>query len=118
MPSESHFLCFRMPLSPLFVETVCLSAGGWSGGAMILRKILVPGRPTDLDNDRVRNSALAGSAGVDCLDIFPPNCLFSLLSHSLWEMARYRLKYCLKGPLNPKQTTPIPLITFNKICLT
>ena len=26
------------------------------------------------------------------------------LSPSLWETARYRLKYCLKGPLNPKTT--------------
>ena len=24
---------------------------------------------------------------------------------SLWKTARYRLKYCLKGPLNPKQPT-------------
>ena len=31
--------------------------------------------------------------------------LFSFLSPSLWETARYRLKYCLKGPLNPKTTT-------------
>ena len=30
---------------------------------------------------------------------------FSTLSPSLWETARYRLKYCLKGPLNPKQPT-------------
>ena len=30
---------------------------------------------------------------------------FSPLSPSLWETARYRLKYCLKGPLNPKQPT-------------
>ena len=29
--------------------------------------------------------------------------LVSLLSPSLWETARYRLKYCLKGPLSPKQ---------------
>ena len=28
---------------------------------------------------------------------------FSFLSLSLWETARYRLKYCLKGPLKPKQ---------------
>ena len=28
---------------------------------------------------------------------------FSVLSLSLWETARYGLKYCLKGPLNPKQ---------------
>ena len=32
----------------------------------------------------------------------------SPLSPSLWEMARYRLKYCLKGPLNPKQPTNQP----------
>ena len=29
----------------------------------------------------------------------------SFLSPSLWEPARYRLKYCLKGPINPKQPT-------------
>ena len=34
-------------------------------------------------------------------------CPFSPLSPSLWETARYRLKYCLKGPLNPKQPTNI-----------
>ena len=31
--------------------------------------------------------------------------LLSSLSPSLWETARYRLKYCLKGPLNSKQPT-------------
>ena len=30
---------------------------------------------------------------------------FSRLSPSLWEMARYKLKYCLKGPLSSKQPT-------------
>ena len=30
--------------------------------------------------------------------------ILSPLSPSLWETARYRLKYCLKGPLNPKPT--------------
>ena len=30
------------------------------------------------------------------------------LSPSLWETARYRLKYCLKGPLNPNQPTNQP----------
>ena len=34
--------------------------------------------------------------------------LFSPLSPSLWETARYRLKYCLKGPLSPKQPTNQP----------
>ena len=51
--------------------------------------------------------ALAAGAGGGCLDIFTLiyHFSFSPLSHSLWEMARYRLKYCLKGPLNPKQPT-------------
>ena len=37
------------------------------------------------------------------MDIFSLVYHFSLLSPSLWETARYRLKYCLKGPLSPKQ---------------
>ena len=48
---------------------------------------------------------LAVGAGRGCLDIFTLLYLFSSLSPSLWEMARYRLKYCLKGTLNPKQPT-------------
>ena len=42
-------------------------------------------------------------AGGGCLDIFTLIYPFSSLSPSLWETARYRLKYCLKGPLSPKQ---------------
>ena len=49
--------------------------------------------------------ALAVGAGGGCLDIFTLTYPFSPLSPSLWETARYRLKYCLKGPLNPKQPT-------------
>ena len=41
--------------------------------------------------------------GGGCLDIFILIYPFSPLSPSLWETARYRLKYCLKGPLNPQQ---------------
>ena len=53
--------------------------------------------------------ALAVGAGGGCLDIFTLICPFSPLSPSLWETARYRLKYCLKGPLNPKQPINGPL---------
>ena len=49
--------------------------------------------------------ALAVGAGGGCLDIFSLIYLFSFPSPSLWETTRYRLKYCLKGPLNPKQPT-------------
>ena len=48
---------------------------------------------------------LAVGAGGGCLDIFSLIYRFSFLSPSLWETARYRLKYCLKGPLSPKQPT-------------
>ena len=77
---------------------------GWSGGAMMLGKLPVPGRPTILITVGQGPTALAVGAGGGCLDIFTLICLFFPLSPSLWETARYRLKYCLKGPLNPKTT--------------
>ena len=49
--------------------------------------------------------ALAVGAGGGCLDIFSLICHFPFLSPSLWETARYRLKYCLKGLLSLKQKT-------------
>ena len=58
---------------------------GRSGGAMVLGKLPVPGT-------------------------FLLSSILSLLSPSLWETARYRLKYCLKGPLNPKQPTNQPTV--------
>ena len=54
--------------------------------------------------------ALAVGAVGGCLDfslIYP----FSSLSPSLWETARYRLKYCLKEPLNPKQPKNLPILS-------
>ena len=46
---------------------------------------------------------LAAGAGGDCLDIFSLIYHFSFPSPSLWKTVRYRLKYCLKVPLSPKQ---------------
>ena len=53
-------------------------------------------------------TALAVGAAGGCLEIFTLIYRFSSLSLSLWETARYRLKYCLKGPLTPKQPTNQP----------
>ena len=50
-------------------------------------------------------TALAVGAGGCCLDIFTLIYPFYPLSPSLWKTARYRLKYCLKGPLSLKQPT-------------
>ena len=71
---------------------------------MVLGKLPVPGRPTILMRVGQGPTALAVGAGGGCLDIFTLIYPFSHLSPSLWETARYRLKYCLKGPLNPKPT--------------
>ena len=71
----------------------------------MLGKLPVPGRPTILITVGQGPTALAVGAGGGCLDIFTLIYPFSSLSPSLWETARYRLKYCLKGPLNQKQPT-------------
>ena len=76
----------------------------WSGGAMVLGKLTVPGRPTILIT--VGQGPIALAVGADgVVWTFLLSSILSLLSHSLWETARYRLKYCLKGPLNLKQPT-------------
>ena len=72
---------------------------------MALGTLPVPGRPTIWMIVGQGPTALAVGAGGGCLDIFTLIYPFSSLSPSLWETARYRLKYCLKGPLNPKQPT-------------
>ena len=77
----------------------------WSGGAMVLGKLPVPGRPTILITVGQGPAALAVGAGGGCLDVFTLIYPFFPLSPSLWETTRYRLKYCLKGPLNANQQT-------------
>ena len=91
--------CLKRPLNP---------KRGWSGGAKVHGKIPEPGRPTISNTVGQGPTALAVGAGGGCLDICTLIYPFSSLSSSLWETARYRLKYCLKGPLNPKQPTNQP----------
>ena len=71
----------------------------------MLGNLPVPGRPTIWINVGQGPIALAVGASGGCLDSFTLIYPFFPLSPSLWETARYRLKYCLKGPLNPKQPT-------------
>ena len=63
------------------------------GGAIVLGKLPVPRRPT-----------IWISVGQGRVDIFTLIYPFFPLSPSFWETARYRLKFCLKGRLNPKPT--------------
>ena len=76
---------------------------------MVMGKLPMPGRPTILITIGQGPIALAVGAGGGGLDIFTLICPFSSFSLS-WETARYRLKYCLKGPLNPKQPTNLTLL--------
>ena len=82
---------------------------GWSGGAMVLGKLPVPGCPTIwiiVGQGPIVLEVGAGGegGGGSWLDIFI--LIFSLLFlpfSGRWP--RYRLKHCFKGPLNPKQPT-------------
>ena len=75
---------------------------------MVLSKLPVPGRPTILITVGQGPIGLAVGAGRGLFGHFFLSSILSLLSPSLWETARYRLKYCLKGPLNQKQPTNQP----------
>ena len=99
--------CLKGPLNPKQpTENVLIFLfRGWSGGAKVMGKLPVPGRPTIWITVGQGPTALAVGADGGCLDIFTLLYPFSPLSPSLWKTARYRLKYCLKGPLNPKQPT-------------
>ena len=75
---------------------------------MVLGKLPAPGCPIIWMTIGQGPSALAVGVGGGCLDIFTLIYPFCPLSPSLWETAQSRLKYCLKGPLNPKQPTNQP----------
>ena len=64
----------KICLSPLLI----LSSGGWSGGAMALGNLPVPGRPTIWMVVGHGPTALAVGAGGGCLDIFTLVSPFSI----------------------------------------
>ena len=68
---------------------------------MVMGKLPVLGRPTIWITVGQGPTSLTVGAGRDCLVIFTLIYPFFPLSPSLWETARYRLKYCLKGSLKP-----------------
>ena len=67
--------------------------GNFQCRGVVLILIIVEKRPTVL------------SEGTDrgCLYCFLSSAISLFLSPSLWEMAKQRLKYCLKGSLNEKK---------------
>ena len=109
--ANSLLLNFQMK-SPCYLVTLSLESSDFQTflkqyvilvpfGALILSDLVLASSSLYRQGPLV----LAVGAGGSCLDIFTLLYLFSSLSPSLWETARYRLKYCLKGPLNPKQPT-------------
>ena len=72
---------------------------------MVLGKLPVPGRPAVRMIVWQGPFGLAVGAGGGLFGLFTLLYPFSPLFSSLWETAQYRLKYCLKGLLNPKQPT-------------
>ena len=82
---------------------------------MALGKLPVPGLPTIWSTVGQGPIALAVGVGGGYSDIFIPIYPFIPLSPSLWDTARYRLKYCLKGPLNPKPTNQPSVYKFHNL---
>ena len=73
---------------------------------MVLGKL--QGHPY-LDKSRARAYCACSRCGWGLFGRFFSHLSFlSSFSLSPWETARYRLKYCLKGPLSPKQPTNQP----------
>ena len=82
--SSSLILMFIF-CSFLCVFSYCfLFSGGWSGGAMDLGNLPVPGRPTIWVRVGQGPSALAVGAGGDCFDIFTLTYPFSSLGVVGW----------------------------------
>ena len=75
---------------------------------MVLGKLPVLGRPTNLDKSRARACCVCSGCRGGVVWTFFLSSIVSLFFLPLWETARYRLKYCLKGPLSQKQTTNQP----------
>ena len=76
---------------------------------MALGKLPVPGRPTNFDSSRARAYCAYSRCGWGLFGhIYSRLSFLFFFSPSPWETARYRLKYCLKGLLSPKQPTNQP----------
>ena len=84
-------------------KNILSSRGGVSGDAMVLGIFQCQGVLLIWFRVVQMPIALSVDASWGCLDIFLSSIIF--LSPSLWGTVRYRLKYCLKGPLSPKQPT-------------
>ena len=72
---------------------------------MALGELPLPGRPTHLDKSRARAYCACNRCGRGLFGLFFLSSIISLFFPPLWETARYRPKYCLKGPFSPIEPT-------------
>ena len=77
---------------------------GWYGQAMVLGNFQCLGILLIWTIVEQGPTVLAMGTGGGSLDIFSPPYHIFFLSPSVCKVARYRLKYCLKELLNPKQS--------------
>ena len=82
-------ICCRNFICILLYQCFSHFKRGWSGCAMVLGKLPVPGRPTIWIRVGQGPAVLAVGASGGCLDIFSLVYHFSFLSPSLWETDRY-----------------------------
>ena len=86
--SQSKILRDQPSKFIMMADTCVLKFTGWSGGAMVLGKLPVPGRSRIWNTVGQGPTALAVGAGGGCLEIFTLIYPFPPLSTSLWETAR------------------------------
>ena len=87
------------------------SREGGSGGAMVLGKLLVLGRPTNLDNSRARANCACSRCGWGLFGHFSLIYLFSFLSPSL-EDGPIQTKVLSQRAIKPKITSqPNPAVS-------
>ena len=79
---------------------------------MVLGKLSLRGRRIIWIIVGQGSTSLAVGAGGAVLTFYLSSIIFSHLSPSLWKTVRYRLKYCLKEPLNSKRPTNQPFTYF------
>ena len=96
------YYCFCFIFAKNNLNTFEGGVVGWCDGSAYTSR---SGASYKLDDSRARVYCACSRCGWGCLDIFTLLYLFSHLFPSLWKTTRYRLKYCLKGPLNAKQPT-------------
>ena len=77
------YICTTEGMTSICIKTYKLR--GWSGGAMVLGKLPVSGRPTIWITVGQGPIALAVGAGGGCLDIFTLSYPFSCFSLSLGD---------------------------------